>query len=96
VFAEATLPVFAELNTTLVSAYTGAGATVADVPSAFDTTDQQPTTLAGYGTVPADVARVCTLTWACAGSPFPGNVHPNAAGYQVVAGAVAGALDRPA
>jgi lysophospholipase L1-like esterase len=94
-FAEATLPVFSELNAILASAYTGAGATVADVPGAFDTADQQPTTLAGYGTVPTDVARVCTLTWACAKSPFPHNVHPNAPGYQVVAGAVAATLDRP-
>ena len=47
---------------------------------------QQPTTLAGYGTVPTDVARVCALTWAYADSPFPHNVHPNAVGYQVVAG----------
>jgi lysophospholipase L1-like esterase len=94
-FAEATLPVFGELNATLASAYTGAGATVADVPGAFDTADQQPTALAGYGTVPTDVARVCTLTWACADSPFPHNVHPNTDGYQVVADAVAATLDRP-
>ena len=94
-FAEATLPVFGELNATLAGAYAAAGATVADVPGAFDTADQRPTTLAGYGTVPTDVARVCTLTWACADSPFPHNVHPNAQGYQVVAGAVATTLDPP-
>ncbi|HEY1732874.1 MAG TPA: GDSL-type esterase/lipase family protein [Acidimicrobiales bacterium] len=95
-FAEATLPVFGELNTTLANAYTGAGAAVADVPGAFDTADQRPTALAGYGTLPVDVARVCTLTWACADSPFPHNVHPNTDGYEVVADAIGAALDRSA
>ncbi len=94
-FAEATLPVFGELNATLARAYTGAGASVADVPAAFDTADQRPTDLGGYGTLPDDVARVCSLTWACTGSPFPHNVHPNVEGYQVVAAAVAATLDGP-
>lgn len=91
-FAIASVPVIGELNATLGDVYVDAGIPVADVPRAFDTDDQRPTHLAGYGTVPTDVAKVCTLTWMCAPAPYTHNVHPNAQGYQVIADAVADAM----
>lgn len=91
-FAAATLPVFDQLNGTLGAIYTAAGIPIANVAHAFDTQDQRPTALSGYGAVPENVAKVCTLTWMCPGSPYAHNLHPNAEGYQVIAGAVAAAL----
>ena len=42
-------------------------------------------TLPGVGTVPTAVARICRLSWACAAPPQGPDVHPNAAGYQLIA-----------
>jgi hypothetical protein len=60
---------------------------MADVAAAFATTDTSPTTLAGHGAVPTNVARICQLTWMCAPKPVGPNIHANASGYQVIAGA---------
>jgi lysophospholipase L1-like esterase len=91
-FAMASVTVIDQLNSTLDGIYADAGVPVADQPRVFDTDDQRPTALAGYGTVPADVAQVCTLTWMCAPAPYAHNVHPNAGGYRVIADAAAAAL----
>ena len=64
---------------------------VADVFSAFRTTDTTPVTYSGPLTnnrpqqVPRNVERICTLTWMCAGSPRGPNIHANRAGYGVIA-----------
>ncbi len=62
------------------------GVPVADVQAAFSTTDFADTaTLPGIGTVPLNVARICTWTWMCAPAPIGPNIHANSAGYQVIA-----------
>ena len=61
---------------------------MADVAASFDTADSETTTLAGAGTVPEDVARVCALTWMCAPPPFGPNPHPNDAGYRAISQAI--------
>ena len=88
----ATLPVIDQLNSTLGAIYTAAGIPIANVARDFDAQDQRPTNLPGYGAVPENVARVCTLTWMGPSSPYVHNLHPNAEGYQVIAGAVAAAI----
>jgi lysophospholipase L1-like esterase len=61
---------------------------VADVQTAFSTTDFTDTaTLPGVGTVPLNVARICEWTWMCAPSPVGPNIHANPVGYQVIAAA---------
>jgi len=65
-------------NPLLESAYTGAGAKVADVETAFSTTDFTP-----VGGVPLNVTRVCAWTWMCTAA----NIHPNKTGYGVIAAA---------
>ena len=94
-FAEASETVFSQFNAVLADTYRAAGVPVAGVPAAYDGANEKPTVLAPYGTVPTDVARVCTLTWACADSQFPHNVHPNSQGYRVIAAAIASALGGP-
>lgn len=87
-FANASLGVFRRLNTELAAIYAGAGVAVANVPSEYGTAARTPTKLAGHGTVPAGVAADCTLTWMCVAH----NIHPNPAGYQAIAEAIAAAI----
>jgi lysophospholipase L1-like esterase len=67
-------------NDALEGVYEAAGDPVADVEQAFGTTDF---TLDG-GT-PANVLLICRWTWMCAPPPLGPDIHPNAAGYGVIA-----------
>jgi lysophospholipase L1-like esterase len=81
------------LNQTLASIYTPAGFRVADVASAFHTDDSTNLVpLPGVGMVPRNVASVCQLTFECSPPPVGPNIHPNDAGYGVMARAVAARL----
>src|SRR5262249_49886301 len=67
------------VNDVLESVYSSGGNPVADVETAFSTTDftLQPNAL------PLNVERVCAWTWMCSIA----NIHPNTAGYVVIANA---------
>lgn len=80
------------MNDTLSTVYARFGVAVADVTGAFDQGNRTPVTLAGVGTVPAEVARVCQYTWMCQPGPLGPNIHPNDAGYQAIADAIDAAL----
>ncbi|HEY2518913.1 MAG TPA: SGNH/GDSL hydrolase family protein [Streptosporangiaceae bacterium] len=85
-FAQASEPLLAAYNQALTSVYQRFGARIADVFTAFDTSDfSTQATLPGVGTVPANVARLCTWTWECAAPPVGPNEHANQAGYAVIA-----------
>jgi lysophospholipase L1-like esterase len=74
------------MNTALAADYKTAGARYADVFTAFKSGDLTDlTTLAGYGSVPVGVARICQWTWMCAAPPKNLNVHANRLGYKVIA-----------
>ena len=88
-FSAASLDVMERLDGTLRADYRSAEVPMADVASAFDLTDHNPVTRLGLGTVPADVARTCALTWMCDPPPLGHNPHPNDAGYRTIAGAIA-------
>jgi hypothetical protein len=61
----------------------------------FSTADFTDTAvLPGVGTVPLNVARICTWTWMCAPAPVGPNIHANAAGYRVIAAAFERAIGR--
>jgi lysophospholipase L1-like esterase len=76
----------AVLNHVLTSTYHAFGARVADVSQAFSSGDfARQVTRPALGTVPRNVALVCSWTWACAPPPRGPNEHPNAAGYRVIA-----------
>ena len=77
----------AQLNGAFASIYRAAGDPMADVAGAFATNDTTPTSLAGHGTVPTNVARICQWTWMCAAKPVGPNIHANATGYLMMAGA---------
>lgn len=90
--ATQSLTYMGQLDTTLRGAYRAAGVAVANVEGAFKTSDTTPTTLAGHGRVPTNVAMVCELTWMCAKYPFGPDDHPNRTGYTVIAQAILNAL----
>ena len=84
--AQASEPLLVAYNQGLTSVYDRFGARIADVFTAFDTSDfSTQVTLPGVGTVPANVARLCTWTWECAAPPVGPNEHANQAGYAAIA-----------
>ncbi|MFC3573751.1 LAETG motif-containing sortase-dependent surface protein [Streptomyces yaanensis] len=69
--------------------YAVAGFKAADVAGAFSSDDfDNLVNVPGYGEVPANVAKVCRLTWACTKQ----DPLPNPAGHKVIAGAFAAVL----
>jgi lysophospholipase L1-like esterase len=83
------------VNTLLAAAGKPFGVRTADVQDAFSTADFTSTaTLPGVGTVPLNVARICTWTWMCAPAPVGPNIHANPVGYRVIAAAFVRAIGR--
>jgi lysophospholipase L1-like esterase len=81
------------INQLLRGIFLAGGASVADVESAFSTTDFTTIVpLPGAGDVPLNVARICMWTWICAPPPLGPDNHANAAGYGVMARAFADPL----
>ena len=76
----------ASYNHVLDGVYARYGAGVANVFSAFDSSDFGNTeTIPGIGTVPRNVALICQWTWECAPPPRGPNQHADQAGYAVIA-----------
>jgi len=93
--ALASVPLAASFNAGLRRAYTGAGARTADVAGAFGSSELvQVEPGPGGAPVPVAVARLCRLSWACAPPPRGPDIHPNAAGYRVIAREVLRAAGR--
>ena len=89
VIARVSVRLAVAFTTLLDQAYAQAGAGVADVFGAFDTTDfGNPVTVPGVGSLPRNVARICEWTWECAPPPRGPNQHANPAGYRVIANAI--------
>ncbi len=83
-------------NFILQSAYQALGWKVANVSFAFQTNDTTDTVdYPPYGTIPVNVANICTYTWMCADPPVGPNIHANAAGYQLIAQVFAGQITGP-
>jgi lysophospholipase L1-like esterase len=78
----------AMLNGAVARSAASADADVADVATAFRSTNMTPVATA-YGTIPTNVATICAWTWMCSKS----DIHANDAGYAVLADVVAGRLD---
>lgn len=69
-------------NDFLAGLYAAAGIPIADVESAFATGDVGDADADG---LPDNVEQVCAWTWQCAPSPHGPDIHPNNAGYGVMA-----------
>ena len=71
-------------GTVLQPIYTAFSDPIADVQSAFQTTNFTPLPWTGQ---PVNVTLICALTWMCAPSPVGPNIHANVFGYGVITGA---------
>jgi lysophospholipase L1-like esterase len=78
-------------NGVLEGAYARFSIPVANVQDAFQTTNR---TEIPFVQLPVDVAAICSLTWMCAPAPVGPNIHANALGYWVIAGAFTAAGGR--
>jgi lysophospholipase L1-like esterase len=87
--AVASLQVTTLFNSTLEAIYNGFGVPVAPVAAAFHITDFSPGLLAG---LPVNVELTLAWTWMGIPPPFGPNIHPNAFGYAVIAGAFVKAI----
>ena len=94
-FAHESGAAFNWLNETLRSAYTNAGVSMATVGAAFDSRDVERVHMSGAGRVPENVASTCQLTWMCEPPPYGPNLHPNDAGYAMIASAIESELKAP-
>jgi hypothetical protein len=74
----------AMFNALLGGLYAGFGVPVADVAAAFHSDDFTMVPALG---VPLNVLLVCRWTWMCVPPPVGPNIHANADGYAVIAGA---------
>ncbi len=76
-------------NMGIAQVYKSTGFKVADVAGAFSSDDfTTQVNVPGAGEVPANVAKICQLTWACTKQ----DPHPNADGHKVIAGVFAAEL----
>ena len=83
--AQASVALSTTFNGVLGADYAAYGVPVADVSSAFETTDFTDTVPLDGTRVPVNVANICTLTWMCAPAPIGPNIHANNAGYALIA-----------
>ncbi len=87
--AKESAPLVKAANTGIAQVYKSTGFKVADVAGAFSSDDfTTQVNVPGAGEVPANVAKICRLTWACTKQ----DPHPNADGHKVIAGAFAAQL----
>jgi lysophospholipase L1-like esterase len=84
--ASASVSLARQVNAELKSADAAAHVATADVAGAFQTYDSKDMVPFHGRSVPVNVARVCTWTWACTPPPRGPNIHANRAGYAVIAG----------
>ncbi|HEY5437978.1 MAG TPA: SGNH/GDSL hydrolase family protein [Acidimicrobiales bacterium] len=91
-FSNASSGVVRMLNNDLGTIYRSFGIPMADVAKQFSGATKGHVFVPGFGIAPPNVARVCALTWMCNGNAAPANIHPDDAGYAVIAAAIAAVL----
>ncbi len=91
VLAVKSLQITLVLNTTLESIYSGFGVRIADVARAFRITEFSNFPALN---LPLNVALSLAWTWIGAPPPRGPDIHPNAIGYAVIAGAFARSIGR--
>ena len=89
VIAQQSVGLQTALNAIIAGSAASVGAGVADVSTAFRSTDTTPVTVPALGgSVPTNVATICAWTWMCQ----LGDIHANDTGYAVMTGAVVARL----
>lgn len=88
VLAERSVAFHSAVNDAIRAAAGPAGAVVVEVEEAFATAETDLVDDPRFGAIPANVARVCELTWMCTRA----DIHPNDAGYDVLGEQIVAAL----
>jgi lysophospholipase L1-like esterase len=84
--AEASLPVFTQINHEITTADAAAGFRTAEVADAFSYNVATAVTSAKLGTqVPKAVAVLCDFSYMCVKAPQGPNIHPTTTGYRAMA-----------
>ncbi|HEY1358129.1 MAG TPA: SGNH/GDSL hydrolase family protein [Thermoleophilaceae bacterium] len=83
--ANASVGLAHQFNGSISSGYRGRKIKVVDVAKAFETDNTAMTTLAPFGSIPTNVARICQYTWMCNPPPVGPNIHANKTGYKLIA-----------
>ncbi len=91
-FAADTNRAMRSFNRVLRDTYHSFAMPIAAVARAFAGDDVRLVQMPDVGPVPANVARSCALTWMCEPTPFGPNLHPNDAGAEAIADAIAAVL----
>ena len=84
-FAHASEAVIAQLNSVLKAAYAKYSIPMADVAGSFRTNATTLIKSSTFGLIPTNVATICASTWMCTPPPYGPNLHPNDAGYRLIA-----------
>jgi lysophospholipase L1-like esterase len=92
VLASQSLAATLTFNSLLQGWYNFFGIPVADVAAAYHITDPTPVPPEG---IPLNVFLALTLTWIAAPPPVGPDIHPNALGYSVIAGAFVETIGAP-
>ena len=91
VLAQQSVALAGTFNALLGGIYGAFSVPVADVSTAFQTTNFNLIPFVG---LPVNVAAVCSLTWMCAPAPVGPNIHANRLGYWLIATTFAKAIGR--
>jgi lysophospholipase L1-like esterase len=83
--AVASVSFLKQINDDITAADTSGGFATADVAGAFDSYDSTDMVAFNGQSIPINVARVCSWTWACTTPPSGPNIHANLNGYSVMA-----------
>jgi lysophospholipase L1-like esterase len=89
VLAQQSVALAGTFNALLGGIYGAFSVPVADVSTAFQTTNFNVLPFVG---LPVNVAAVCSLTWMCAPAPVGPNIHANRLGYWLIATTFARAI----
>jgi lysophospholipase L1-like esterase len=89
--AEQSVTAATDFNTLLESIYQTFDVPVADVAKAYHISDFTPLSVLN---LPINVFLTLTWTWMAAPAPLGPDIHPNAAGYAVIAGAFAEPIEK--
>jgi lysophospholipase L1-like esterase len=92
--ATASTAILQSINGNLTTIDKQNGFKTADVAGAFASYDTTDTVSFDGQSIPLNVARVCSWTWACTTPPSGPNIHANKNGYSVIAGAFAKVIGR--
>jgi lysophospholipase L1-like esterase len=94
--AQESVDLSADFNGILDGAFADYGVKVADVSTAFDTTDFTDTASFDGTTVPVNVAEICRLTYMCDPAPVGPDFHTTDAGYALIAKTFEPLIEEPA